>query len=202
MSLTKSRDASFYETYIEELMIIEIGSDRFAFRDVDAANAAFKALLEAMPLSYVYSEMENVSYKLPDRSPAINLTRTKVLTEPDIKSLSLNGRIYRFRCDHNIIEHEGVCGISKCYEDAIMTREMYLDKDHPEGWFIFNPEDGYKHWSEYDLENEEPTLHVCCPKCAERIASDLDCEVDALSRSEIWGARQFELDFIEKEKNK
>jgi hypothetical protein len=198
MGLTKSRDASFYNTYIEEMIIIELAGERFAFRDVDAANAAFKALMGAMPLTYVYSEIDGVRYKLPRKTPNLALTRCDVLTEPDIDSLSLDGRTYKFVCDHNIIQHEGICGVAKCYESFVMDRSMYLEKEHPEGWFIFNPEDGCKDWSEYDLEIEEPTLHICCPQCAERIRDDH--HTDNITRQDVWDARQFELDFIEKQK--
>lgn len=197
MSMTKSRDASFYDAYIQELYIVEIDNDRFGFKNVDDANAAFKALIPAIPVDWIYSQMEGVSHKLSDKRPSVKLERKRILTEPDIDTLALDGRIYKFQCDHNIIKEGGVCGISKCYETEHVHR---CDYEAPEGWFIFNPEDGYKSFEEYDLEHENPTLHVCCPRCAKRIADDLETDIEHLSHEEVWDARQFELDFIEKRK--
>lgn len=195
MGLRKSLDSSFYEAFIEELIIVEINGERIGFRTPEAASAAFCALAEGIGIDYIYSGVSGINFKISSKSCTVEQKRDRILMEPDLENLDLEGRTYLFTCDHNIIEHDGLCGISKCYESTIINKDDFLD----DGWFCFNPEDGCKHFSVYDLENEDPTLHVCCPTCAERIVKDH--EVDVLSRGEVWEARQFELDFIERQKD-
>lgn len=194
MSLTKTLDSSYYEAFLQKFFIIEICGDRIAFTNAHAASEAFCALAKGRKLDYMYSGFSGVNYKLSKKD--LDLTQSVgTVLDGDPEELNTVGRKYELRCDHNKIEKRGVCGISSCYHST----SFHKDDPVTAGWFCFNPED-FTDFGGYDLENEEPELHCCCPECAASIASDLEIPVEELTRSQVWEGRQFELTFIEKKK--
>ena len=201
MSITSFRKASYYDAYIKELFIVEIDGTRVGFDHVDDANAAFKALTRAKGIGYIYSVFDCVSYRLAEKNPPLEQSRSRVLDyQGDLDTLSKEGVFFRLRCDHHIVKDSDVCGVSVCYENV----EMHRQDDTPEGWFVFNLNDS-KSWDDpvvdRELEGvENDYFHVCCPDCVKRFADDLECEPSEVTRNMVKEAFDFENEVIERAK--